>query len=82
MNIKIRQRIGARGQVVIPKKFRERYGLLPNTEAEFFEKKGELIVRPAKEKEHTQQDAWERVWGILRDKIKDVDRDIEEMRGR
>ena len=82
MNNPVKQKIGTRGQVVIPKKFRERFGLLPNTEAEFIEDKGELIVRPVRDDIPTHHDAWNKVWGILHDKIDDIDHDIEEMRGR
>jgi AbrB family looped-hinge helix DNA binding protein len=82
MNNKTKKRIGTRGQVVIPKRLRERFGLLPNTEAEFIEDKGELIVRPVREDIPTHQDAWDKVWGILHGKIDDIDHDIEEMRGR
>ena len=75
-------RIGERGQVVIPKELRERFGLLPNTDAEFVVEKGRLLVRPAEAPEPTRQDAWEEAWGILRRKVIDVHREIEEMRGR
>lgn len=75
-------RIGERGQVVIPKELRERFGLLPNTEAEFVEEKGRLLVRPVEVTRRAQQDAWDDVWGILRKRISSVDREIEEMRGR
>lgn len=75
-------RIGERGQVVIPKELRERFGLLPNTDAEFVEEKGRLLVRPAETHEPAQHDAWAEVWGLLRRKVIDVDREIEDMRGR
>jgi len=82
MNTRIKMRIGERGQVVIPKELRERFGLLPNTEAEFVEEKGRLLVRPAEVPEPARQDAWDEVWGVLRRKVVNVDREIEEMRGR
>ncbi len=37
-------RISERGQVTIPQAFRERYGLLPDTEVEFVERDGELVL--------------------------------------
>jgi len=67
---------------VSPKELRERFGLLPNTEAEFVEEKGRLLVRPAEVPEPSRQDAWDEVWGMLRRKVINVDREIEEMRGR
>jgi AbrB family looped-hinge helix DNA binding protein len=78
----IKMRIGQRGQVVIPKVLRERFGLLPNTDAEFVEEKGRLLVRPTAAPESAKLDVWDKFWGVLRHKIIDVDSDIEEMRGR
>jgi AbrB family looped-hinge helix DNA binding protein len=82
MKMRVKMRIGDRGQVVIPKELRERFGLLPNTEAEFVEEKGRLLVRPAAPLEPLRQDVWDAAWGLLRQIVIDVDRDIEEMRGR
>ncbi len=82
MKTPIKMRIGERGQVVIPKALRERFGLHPNTEAEFVEEKGKLLVRPAVDAEHESSDAWDEVWGLLRMQKIDVDADIEDMRGR
>lgn len=75
-------RIGERGQVVIPKELRDRFGLLPNTDVEFLEEKGRLLVRPLQPEERSRDDVWGAVWGVLRRKAINVDRDIEEMRGR
>jgi AbrB family looped-hinge helix DNA binding protein len=82
MNSSVYMKIGDRGQVVIPKEMRERYGLLPNTEVEFSEERGHLILRPAPRPSLPQRDAWDDAWGVLRDKVKDIDQDLEEMRGR
>jgi antitoxin PrlF len=41
------QRIGAKGQVVIPKEMRERLGLGPGTDVAFVEVEGGVVVRPA-----------------------------------
>lgn len=75
-------KVGERGQVVIPKEMRERYGLLPDTEVEFVEERGRLLIRPHTTAKRVKKDKWDNVRGILKNKIKDVDRDIEEMRGR
>ena len=39
-------RITSKGQVTIPKKIREKAGLLPNTEVEFKIVKGRVILNP------------------------------------
>ncbi|RKX68748.1 MAG: AbrB/MazE/SpoVT family DNA-binding domain-containing protein [Spirochaetes bacterium] len=66
-----------RGQLTIPKKYRDRYGIRPGTELEMIEKEeGLLIVK----KKLTQTSISE-VYGIL-GKNKDTDRIIEDMRGR
>lgn len=36
--------ISERGQVTIPKEFRARFGLLPNTEVEFIPRNNELVL--------------------------------------
>jgi AbrB family looped-hinge helix DNA binding protein len=38
-------RITTKGQVTIPKQIREKFGLLPGTEVEFVEEKGQVRVR-------------------------------------
>jgi AbrB family looped-hinge helix DNA binding protein len=75
-------RIGERGQVVIPKEMRERYGLRPNTEVEFVEERGRLVLRAVVAVRAATRDGWDDVRGMLKRKVKDVDGDIEEMRGR
>jgi AbrB family looped-hinge helix DNA binding protein len=40
-------RIGAKGQVVIPKQMRESLGLGPGTDVDFEEVEGGVVVRPA-----------------------------------
>ncbi len=70
-------KIGERGQVTIPKKFREQYGLLPNIEIEFKpDKTGLLIQKKAGHTSPVQQ-----VYGTLNKKSK-TDDYIEEIRGR
>jgi AbrB family looped-hinge helix DNA binding protein len=38
-------RVTSKGQVTIPLPMRERFGLMPETEVEFVERDGELVVR-------------------------------------
>ena len=38
-----------KGQVTIPKKYRQRYGLAPHTEVVFEEAPGGILIRPAGE---------------------------------
>ena len=40
-------RITSKGQVTIPQRLRERYGLMPETEVEFVEVDGEVLLRRA-----------------------------------
>lgn len=40
-------RVTSKGQVTIPKRLRDEYGLLPGTEVEFVDKDGKLLVRKA-----------------------------------
>jgi AbrB family looped-hinge helix DNA binding protein len=40
-------RVTSKGQVTIPQRLRERYGLMPETEVEFVEVDGEVVVRRA-----------------------------------
>jgi AbrB family looped-hinge helix DNA binding protein len=38
-------KVGERGQVTIPKALRDRFGIGPDTEVEFFEENGQLALR-------------------------------------
>lgn len=40
--------ITSKGQITIPKEFRESFGLLPHTDVEFLRINGELVIRKAK----------------------------------
>jgi AbrB family looped-hinge helix DNA binding protein len=40
-------KIGERGQVTIPKKLRNRFGMLPGTDVEFVEQAGQLVLKKA-----------------------------------
>lgn len=71
-------KIGERGQVTIPLRIRERYGLKPSAEVVFAEEGGNVILRPVKTK---QRDEWSAAVGVLRGKVKNVDRFLAETRG-
>ena len=43
-------KITTKGQVTIPQALRMKFGLLPNTDAEFEETEGGVFIRPAKPK--------------------------------
>lgn len=45
-------KIGERGQVTIPQKFRRRFGLKQQTEVEFVEERGRLILQKAQSEAH------------------------------
>ena len=73
-------KVGERGQLTIPKQLRDRYGLYPNVEVELIEEHGQIILRRAI---HVPQpDAWANVVGMLRNAVQDIDRELDEMRGR
>lgn len=38
-------KIGARGQVTIPKSLRDRFGLFPDMEVEFIDERGRLVLK-------------------------------------
>ena len=66
-----------RGQLTIPKKYRDLYGIRPGTELEMIAKEEGLLIVKKKMK----QTAISEVYGIL-GKNNDTDRIIEDMRGR
>ena len=70
-------RIGERGQITIPKKIRERYGLFPSIEIEFVPEAGG--VRIQKKIKHVNP--VREVYGILGRQAR-TDEYIEEIRGR
>src|ERR1700677_1762579 len=45
-------KIGERGQVTIPKKYRSRFGLSPATDVEFDEQAGQLVLKKKKKDTH------------------------------
>ena len=73
-------KLSERGQVTIPKKHRDRFGLKPNTEIEFVEVDHQLVLR----KKRRGRLPIESVRGILRGQAngRSTDQIIEELRGR
>ena len=58
-------KIGERGQVTIPKKMREKYGLLPQIEIEFVEEKCVILLT----KMVRHKSPVDKVYGILNDRL-------------
>lgn len=71
-------KVGERGQVTIPLRIRERYGLNPAVDVEFAEEGGNVVLRPVKTK---RRDPWGAAVAVLRGKVKSVDRFVAETRG-
>ena len=71
-------RISQRGQITIPKRLRERFGLSPNAEVEVTPTKEGLLIR----KRAAGQHPVDRVAGVLDGVDFDIDQYIEEIRGR
>ena len=72
-------KIGMRGQVTIPKALRERFGLVPETEVDFVEKRGELVLKKQPKSGSRNPHKW---IGCLQGCPEDVDGFIEAIRGR
>ncbi len=66
-----------RGQVTIPKKYRDRYGMRPGTELDIVPKKEGLLIV----KKKMNENPFREVYGIL-GKESNTDRIIENLRGR
>lgn len=71
-------RISQRGQVTIPKRLRERYGLHQDVEVDICPTEEGLLIRKRVDPEHPV----DRVAGILDGADFDIDEYIEEIRGR
>jgi len=71
-------KIGDRGQVTIPKRYRSRFGFAPATEVEFVEQAGELILKKAKKAALPM----EKHFGVLKGRGLRSDDLVEAMRGR
>lgn len=75
-------KIGERGQVTIPKKIRERFGLNPETEVEFRVVNGSVVLRKAPKKLDLRK--WK---GRCKDSFAElgyssVDKFVDDVRGR
>ncbi len=70
-------KISERGQITIPKRLRDRFGMYKDVEVEITATENGLLIQKRTMAEHPV----ERISGILGDAI-DVDRYIEEIRGR
>jgi AbrB family looped-hinge helix DNA binding protein len=66
-----------RGQVTIPKQYREKYGISKNTEVEFIPKDNGLLIMKKNDIKKFRE-----VFGILKKKNIHTDRYIREIRGR
>jgi len=70
-------KVGERGQITIPSKFRERYGMGPAAEVEIVEEEGKLLLR---KKRHGICPI-DRFVGVL-EETERTDDIVEELRGR
>jgi AbrB family looped-hinge helix DNA binding protein len=76
-------KIGERGQVTIPQKFRRRLGLNQQTEVEFVEERGRLILQKAERAAHPVDAVAGSCKGALRKLgFKSADAYLEATRGR
>ena len=75
-------RVGERGQVTIPKRIRERFGIGPETEVEFRVVNGSIVVSKAPKR--LNLDKWKGRCGDSFAKLgfSSVDKFIEDIRGR
>jgi len=71
-------KVGERGQVTIPKKYRNRFGLAPATDIEFVEQAGRLVLMKAKKESHPIG----KYVGVLKGRGLRSDDLVEAMRGR
>jgi AbrB family looped-hinge helix DNA binding protein len=71
-------KIGGRGQVTIPKKYRSRFGFVPATDVEFVEQGGQLVLKKIKKKPHPIG----KFVGVLKGRGLRADNLVEAMRGR
>ena len=71
-------KIGERGQVTIPQKYRRRFGLSPATDVEFVEQSGQLVLKKAGKSPHPIK----KYVGVLKGRGVRSDDLVEAMRGR
>ncbi len=72
-------KIGERGQITIPQKFRLRFGLKPKAQVEFVECDGQLVLRKTRS---ARKKAWEKSYGILGGNGTRTDDLMQELRDR
>jgi len=72
-------KIGERGQVTIPQKFRTRFGLTPTTPVEFAEIDGTLVIR--KSRSNRTRAGKRKVYGVLGAKGAHTDEIMKALRG-
>lgn len=76
-------KIGERGQVTIPQKFRQRFGLKPKAQVEFVELDGQLVLRKAGRRDTAALRAkWASNVGILKFDGRTTDDIMRELRPR
>lgn len=68
--------VSEKGQVTIPKALRDQLGLRPGQELEFNIEEGKLMARKLRSSKSLEE-----VAGILKDKLKNVDDYLTEVRG-
>jgi AbrB family looped-hinge helix DNA binding protein len=71
-------KIGERGQITVPKKYRNRFGLMPSTDVEFIEQAGQLVLKKAGKKPH----AIGKFVGVLKGRGLRSDELVDAMRGK
>jgi AbrB family looped-hinge helix DNA binding protein len=71
--MKLKRRIGERGQITVPKDMREQLGFLPNSDIYFSEEDGKLVL----EKEDESFSDWSRE---LSEKIGKPEKNVEDYR--
>ena len=72
----MKSRLAARGQIVIPKPLRDRLGLRPGQQLDFFEERGRLVAVKVEER-----DAVSQVYGSW-GRARSSDRLVESLRGK
>ena len=70
-------KIGERGQVTIPKKYRSRFGFAPATDVEFVELAGQLVLKKARKEPYPIG----KFVGVLKGRGQRTDELVAAMRG-
>ena len=72
-------KIGERGQVTIPRHYRQRFGLKPAMEVEFVDTDGKLVLQKAKGRHRTRVGKVYGVLGLANTRTDDL---LQQMRGK